>query len=196
MKTVAITGSISCGKSTLLREIARHNIPVFNCDEEISKLYQNSDIINQIKKIVPESYKSGKIIKEVLLEKILQNIVILKKLQAILYPHLNKQKQKFITTHRRKGFKLVFFEVPLLFENRLLHQYDAILFIHSTRRKRERNFRKKSNNIAVFRVFNACQFSDAKKLSLACRTPNAVILRVNNIKDLPQKVSFLLKNIL
>lgn len=158
---VAVTGSIASGKSTFLQKIASKNTPIFSCDEEIRKLYQNSKIINDIKKIIPNIIKDDKINKEVLLQKIFENHKILKKLESILYPSLKKEIQKFASYHRNA--KTVYFEVPLLFEKNMSHLFDDIIVIIAPKKLRERRFKKKGGNMKLFRILNSLQFNEKKK---------------------------------
>lgn len=186
MKKIAITGSISSGKTTVLTEISTR-FPVFNCDATIAKFYEEKSIQHQLKTLIPQAFVKKIFQKKAVLQEILINARILPKLEAILYPHLHKKMVAFEHLHRKKGTKIIFFEVPLLFEKNLVKFYDNTIFIASTRRKRLYNFIQKGGNPVVFHTFNNLQFSDAKKLCIT-RKHGGKVLNIHNIKAIKPQI--------
>ena len=164
MRKIAITGSIACGKTTVLRHIAKR-FPVFNCDEVIRVLYHQSDTLCEIKK----KFNMEIFSKEELVRIITSNKTALKSLEAILYPKLHKMMQEFERKTRRFS-NVAFFEVPLLFEKHLEKNYDGAIVLHSTKWKRKKNFLKRGGSEAMFRFLNSNQWSDAKKSSIVKKT--------------------------
>ena len=84
MKVIAITGGVASGKSTLLNALKSKRFPTFNCDDEISKLYQSPAIITQIIKEFPSIFPNCKFNKATLKQQIVKNNSMLKKLQKLL----------------------------------------------------------------------------------------------------------------
>ena len=58
MKKIAITGSIACGKTTLLNELTKHGFPVFNCDSTIAELYKKPEVLEKIKEVFPLCFEN------------------------------------------------------------------------------------------------------------------------------------------
>jgi len=165
MKKIAITGTVACGKSTVLRHFSKC-FPVFNCDDAIRELYHQSDTISEIKKKFTMETFLETSFKEQLIQILLQNKHALKSLEAILYPKLHKMMNEFERKARRFS-KIAFFEVPLLLEKNLEKNYDKVIVLHSTKWKRKKNFLKRGGSEAMFRFLNSNQWSDARKLSIA-----------------------------
>jgi dephospho-CoA kinase len=161
MKKIAITGTVACGKSTVLRHFSKC-FPVFNCDDAIRDLYHQSDTISEIKK----KFTMETFCKEKLIQILVQNKHALKSLEAILYPKLHKMMNEFERKARRFS-KIAFFEVPLLLEKNLEKNYDKVIILNSTKWKRKKNFLKRGGSEAMFHFLNSNQWSDAKKSSIA-----------------------------
>ncbi len=165
MKSVAITGGVACGKTTLAKKFIEQGFPVFNCDDEIRKLYQHPKILGEIQAILPNIFDGKTLNKEKLRHTLSKPI--LKKLEGVLYPYLIKTMKAFKIFYRRKNYEIIFFEVPLLFEKNWHRFFDGAIFIHSNRRVRQRNFITRGGNIATFHLLNSTQWCDDKKLSIA-----------------------------
>lgn len=194
MKKIAITGSIACGKSTLLFALKKKGFPVFDCDSEIKKLYEKKDILQKIKNIVPIAFDGEVFKKDKLLEVILQNRKFLKKLEGILYPSLYKNIENFAKYHRSKNRKIIFFEIPLLFEKGIDKMFDDVILLSSNERRRRNNFLRKGGKIEVFKFLNSLQWNDIKKKAVA-QQKGYHILYLHSVKTLEHNVNVLLKNL-
>ena len=127
MLKVAITGGIASGKSYALECIKKLNHPVISADEEIQKIYKDKDILRQISKV----FKIENITKESVKPIVLQNKSKLKILEKILYKKLYSNFDKFERQNRLKGYKVCFFEIPLLFEKQTHEKYDFVINIEA-----------------------------------------------------------------
>ena len=117
---IGITGGICTGKSSVLEVFKELGHPVFSCDEEIKKLKKQSKIIDEIKKEFPEVKMNEKRLAEI----VFSNKKKLETLENILLPELEKKRKEFI--EKNKG-KLVFIEVPLLYEKKKEKDYKKII---------------------------------------------------------------------
>lgn len=162
MKIIAITGNIACGKTTLLNAFSK-KFPIFNCDNEISNLYQTPKIIQEIIKIFPEIFPNG-FNKANLKSAILKNEIKIKTLQKILYPHLYKKMNDFIKTNRQKNQKIIFIENPLVFETRKTHNYDDIILVNLPIYKRKQIFAKRNNDLNLWKIATQNQWPHTKKI--------------------------------
>ena len=77
------------------------------------------------KKLNIKNFKDVK--KTILREKILENEGNIKKLEKVIHPIVRKEMFKFMKKHKKKNF--IFFEIPLLIENKLEKNFDVIFFI-------------------------------------------------------------------
>jgi dephospho-CoA kinase len=194
MKKIAITGSIASGKSTLLQELQRRGLPVFNCDDVIRELYNKSEVLKVLKSNIPCVFINNALQKEKLMQEVLRDDSTLKKLESILYPYLYLQIKEFESYYRRKGFMAIFIEIPLLFERNNHIFYDDIVVVLSNYRRRKNNFLARGGGYNLFAMLNNRQWNDAKKHSFA-RRHRYVIFQLHSKVLLKNKVDILLHKI-
>ena len=118
---IAITGKIGTGKTTVCNLLKKEGFQVFESDKEIKKIFEKREVNLLIVKIFSKQIKNllnseGYINKKALSTYVFSNKKELNKLEQILYPFLEKQKERF----KRKNIskKIIFFDVPLLFEKK------------------------------------------------------------------------------
>jgi dephospho-CoA kinase len=146
---IAITGKIGSGKSTVADIIKDLGYFVFESDKEVDKLFNSNNIKNKIKtlfcKIKNLTNKDGSINKTVLGEYVFSNKNELKNLEDLIYPLLNKERQKFINS--KKTEKILFFDIPLLFEKKLFTEYNFIIYVYVKEKiQKERVLKRKKMN--------------------------------------------------
>ena len=87
--------------------------------------------------------------------------------------------KKFIKKNRQK--KLLFFEIPLLIESKLMKHFNVIIFIKSKKSLRIKRFKLKGGNEKLFQILDAKQLSDNKKIKycdhLVVNEKNKTILK-------------------
>ena len=127
MILVAITGNVCSGKSFLLKIIEGFDYKVFSFDEEVGKLLREKVILDKIKKNFPETINGLALNKKLLAEIIFNNEEKKRKLEEILYHKLFIRENKFIEKSKDNGEKIVFCEIPLLYEKKLEGKYDFII---------------------------------------------------------------------
>ena len=143
MKKIAITGSLGTGKSTILKILQNLGFSTFSCDEVVKNLYKNPDIQKKIIEIFGKEILSidGKLNKRKILEKILENNKLKEKLESLFHPLVKEKLLEFI--RERKEEKIIFAEVPLLFEVGWEDLFDEIWVITcSPLTQKERILRK------------------------------------------------------
>ena len=131
MKKIGITGGIATGKSTFLKLIKDLGFSVFSCDEVIKELYQKPAIQKEIIKIFGKEILKdvGILDKKKILEKILSKERLKKELEELLHPLVKKELLEFFKKGEEKREKIVFAEVPLLFEIGWEELFDEIWVI-------------------------------------------------------------------
>ena len=93
MKRIGILGAIGSGKSYISRSFG---YPVFNADQEVSKLYQkDKKIFYKLKKILPQYFNQFPIPKKAVLNAILDEDKNLKKIINIIHLEVRKKMNIF-----------------------------------------------------------------------------------------------------
>ena len=160
---IAITGKIGSGKSTVADLIKDLGYFVFESDKEVDKLFNSNNIKNKIKtlfcKIKNLTNKDGSINKTVLGEYVFSNKNELKNLEDLIYPLLNKERQKFINS--RKMEKILFFDIPLLFEKKLFTEYNFIIYVYVKEKIQKKRVlrRKKMNRDKLEKILEAQSYN-------------------------------------
>ena len=119
MIIVGITGSIGMGKTTVASMLRVLCIPVFDSDKKVKNILEkNHKVIEKINNIWPEAVhisECQKIINKLALSDIIfNNIKNKKKLEKIIHPIVQKERNLFLKKH--KDSKIVALDVPLLYE--------------------------------------------------------------------------------
>ncbi len=162
MIKIGITGSIASGKTTASKIISNKRGPLFSADSVVQKLYKNK----KFKTIVLKKFnlKLNSNLKKDIIRKILYNKQYLIKLEKIIHPLVRKEMNFFLKKNKYKEF--LFFEIPLLIENKLLKSFDAVIFIKSQHNLRLSRYLFKGGNSKLFSLFNSHQLKDTVKMKL------------------------------
>ncbi len=152
---IAITGKIGTGKTTVCNLLKKEGFQVFESDKEIKKIFEKREVNHLIVKIFSKQIKNllnseGYINKKALSTYVFSNKKELNKLEQILYPFLEKKKERFKRKNVSK--KIIFFDVPLLFEKKLHEAYDKIIFLKVNKEtQRERVLKRKDMDEIKFK---------------------------------------------
>jgi dephospho-CoA kinase len=128
MITIALTGSIGMGKSTVARMFERRGIPVFDADAEVRRL-QGPDgaLIEQIAELFPTAVHGGVLDRGKLAELVLEDPQQLADLETIVHPAVRTARKQFIDQHPDASALL--FEIPLLFETEGQKEFDKVIVV-------------------------------------------------------------------
>ena len=146
MYKIGITGSIGTGKTTIAKMFSLLNIPIFDADKEIKKIFKYQKVKKEIIDNWPKIIKNNKIDKLKLKSIIFSNKNEKKKLETILYPYLEVRKNKFENDNANNH--VLVYDVPLIYETKSNKNYDLILLANC-----DANIQKK-------RVLNRDQISE------------------------------------
>ena len=154
MIRVAVTGDIGSGKSYIAKSFG---FPVFNADDEVSKLYKSDKkIFNKLKKSLPRYIFSFPINKNEISEAIFANHKNLKKIIKVIHPEIRKKMNIFLSKNRNK--KIVILDIPLFLENGLNKKNDVLIFVISKKNEIYKRLKKRKNfNIKLFKIFKKIQ---------------------------------------
>ena len=176
MKKIAITGSLSSGKTTASKILAAKRGPLFSADDVVKKLYKKRTFrIFLSKKLKIKNFSN---IKAIIKNKILENSFTIKKVEKYIHPLVRKEIKLFINKNKKRKF--IFFEIPLLIESKLNKQFDVIFFLKASRKIRLKRFMSKGGDKEIFSILNKKQLSDNKKAKFC----DHVVVNQRNIKIL------------
>ena len=65
---------------------------------------------------------------------------------------------------KNKNKKILFFEIPLLVENKLTNYFDTVIFLKTKKVSRLKRYKLKGGSIKLFSLLNSHQLSDKKKM--------------------------------
>tara|TARA_X000000368_G_C23043354_1_gene718009 strand:- start:1546 stop:2115 length:570 start_codon:yes stop_codon:yes gene_type:complete len=189
MIRIAILGDIGSGKSYVSNKFG---YPVFNADNEVSKIYKfNKNIFKELNKIFPKDITSFPINKKEISNVILIKPVNLKKIIRIIHKEVRKKLIIFLKKNKLK--KIVILDIPLLLENKLNNKKDILIFIDAKKNKITKNLKKRPNfNAKIIKKFRDLQ------LPVSFKKKKAHYIIKNNFtsKSVNDGVNKVLKNIL
>ena len=164
MIKVGILGDIGSGKSFIAKQFG---YPVFNADEEVSKIYKNNkSCFIKLRNKLPKYLKSYPIKKEELIKAIIKNKKNLEKIVKIVHPLIRKEMQIFIK--KNKKHKLVILDIPLLIENKINNKNFILIFVDVKKNELNKRLKKRLNyNKKLIYNFRKIQkpLKEKKKLS-------------------------------
>ncbi len=184
MIKIGITGSLASGKTTASKILANRKGPLFSADAAVKELYKSKSFKALISKKF--SIKNNIQIKKSLKKIILRNDKNLKKLEKIIHPLVRKKMKTFTLKNRNK--KLLFYEIPLLIESKLMKYFDVIIFIKSKKQLRIKRFKFNKGDQELFDMFNNKQLNDQKKIKFC----DHVVVNEKNINILKKDLSFII----
>ena len=160
MIKIGILGDIGSGKSYVANSFG---YPVFNADNEVSKIYKtNKKIFNKLNKKIPNYIKSFPVDKNEISNAILKNKNNLKKIIAIVHKEIRKKMRLFLKKNENK--KIVILDIPLLLENNINTKKDILIFVDSNKTEIDKRLAKRSNfNRNLFNKFKKIQFTPRYK---------------------------------
>ncbi len=180
MRKIGITGSIASGKTTASKILALRRGPLFIADEVVKKLYKKTFFKNLVKKKFSINSKSN--IKEILKNRISAKKSNIKKLEKLIHPLVRREMKAFTKKHKKEP--LLFYEIPLLVEGKLMKNFDKIILIKAKKKTRLKRFLAKGGNKVLFEILNKKQISDNQKAKYC----DHIIQNEKNIKILKKKL--------
>ena len=161
---IAITGKIASGKSTVSEIIKNLGFLVFESDKEVNKLFRDKSIINKIKELFLSKIKNlikedGSVNKMLLGDYVFLKKDELKNLEDLIHPLLKEEKKKFIELNKKE--KVLFFDIPLLFEKKLFSDYNFIIYLYVKKKIQEERVlkRKRMNKDKFEKILEAQNYS-------------------------------------
>ena len=70
-------------------------------------------------------------------------------------------------SNRNKKKRELFYEIPLLIENKLMKYFDIIIFIKAKKQLRLKRFKSQGGNEKLFNILNSKQLPDSEKIKFS-----------------------------
>jgi len=189
MIKIGILGEIGSGKTYISKMFG---YPVFNADEEVSRIYsKNKKIFNKLKKNLPKHIISYPVSKNEVINAILDSKQNLKKIVKIIHPEVKKKMNFFLKKNRDE--KIVILDIPLLLENKINKKEDILIFVESKKSEILKRLKKRSNfNQELLKRFKTIQL----KLYYKKKKSNFIIKNNFTNKSVKRSIRNILKKIL
>ncbi len=168
MIIIGLTGSVGAGKTETSKFFKRINVPVFDSDYQVKRIYKNIRVIKKIKTEFPEAFINNVISKEKLAEIVFKDSRKLVILENVIYKYLKISRYLWIRKKFRDKNKVVVFDVPLLFEKDSVTKYDKIILVTCSEKiQKLRVLKREGWDEKRFELTKNKQLKDKQKKKLA-----------------------------
>ena len=194
-KTIAITGGIGSGKSTFCSKLKEKGFKIHSSDEQVAKIYKNPEkkFVTYLRTIgLSKSISKKNIDKKIISKIIFENKQIRKKLELYIFKIVRKKRSDFIKQEKQKKTRLIFIDIPLLFENNLEKQFNKVISIIASKQvrlQRLKKTRKMTEN--QFKNITRSQTSDV----IRKKKSDYVIYNNSTLKDYKIKINKLISKL-
>ena len=180
MIKIGITGSLASGKTKASKIITYKRGNLYSADKIVKNLYKKKSFQKTIFKKL--KLRSKKNFKKEIIEKILVKKDTIEKLEGIIHPKARKEMFKFSLKNKNKN--LLFFEIPLLIENKLQKHFDIVIFIKCKKNLRIKRYLSKGGDQRLFKFLDNHQLEDRKKVKFC----DYVVVNNKSLKVLKKKL--------
>ena len=144
-KIVGITGGIGSGKTTFSNHLKKLGFLVHESDMVVSEIYTKpkKQFLSFIKeKLSQDAINRNKINKTEIANVIFNNNKIKRLLERRIHKEVQNSREAFIKKYTKKKKKIIFADIPLLFENKLEKSFDLVICIISSKKNRSKRVLK------------------------------------------------------
>tara|TARA_B100000900_G_scaffold124550_1_gene105124 strand:+ start:1718 stop:2314 length:597 start_codon:yes stop_codon:yes gene_type:complete len=162
-KVLGLTGGIGSGKTTVAKMFEALEVPVYNADKAAKTLMQSSkDLKQKIKQLLGEdAYKQNQLNKGFISEKIFNNKVLLKQINALVHPEVALDFNSWLSIQTSV---YVVKEVAIIFEIAAENQFDYILTVTAPESMRvQRIIERDQASLAKIKALMSNQLQDLEK---------------------------------
>ncbi len=191
IKKIAITGSLSAGKSTVAELLKPLGAYVLKADDIVhSLLSQDVIIIQKIKEVFGNDVISEtKVDRKLLADQVFANSEKLKSLEAILHPIVVETvRNTYALMKDSADYKAFVVEFPLLFEIGFDDWFDQIIYVTAENGIRLKRFIEKGFSEEQFKLRQNRLIPDLEKISRA----HTIIENNGSLKNLNNQLTNLL----
>ena len=194
-QTIAITGGIGSGKSTFCIKLKEKGFKIHSSDEQVAKIYKNPDkkFVTYLRTIgLSKSISKKNIDKKIISKIIFENKQIRKKLELYIFKIVRKKRSDFIKREKEKKTRLIFIDIPLLFENNLEKQFHKVISIIASKQARLKRLKKtRKMTEKQFKNIIRSQTSDV----IRKKKSDYVLYNNSSLKDYKTKINKLINKL-
>ncbi len=163
MFILGLTGSLGMGKSTTAGFFAEAGVPVHDADAVVHRLYEG-EAVAAIEAAFPGTTMAGKVDRNRLAARVLDDPQALRRLEAIVHPLVRAAEAHFLREAQARGAPVVLLDIPLLLETASDQRVDAIVVVSApTEIQRQRMLERPGMTPEKFEALLARQFPDSEK---------------------------------
>ena len=136
MLLVGLTGNIASGKSTVARMLASRGATVIDADVLARRVVETgTPAYREIVKrwgdevLAPDGYLD----RGELRRRVFGDQLQLEELNRIVHPAVTRMRDRLVAEARKRGDRIVICDIPLLFEKRLVDEFDRIVLVDAPR---------------------------------------------------------------
>jgi len=164
---LCLTGSLGMGKSTAAKFFAEAGVPVHDSDAVVHALYEG-EAVAAIEAAFPGATSGGKVDRDKLAAKVIDDKAALVRLEAIVHPLVAMARERFLADAQARGAPVVVLDIPLLFEIGGSSSCDAVVVVSAPAEiQRVRAFARPGMTEDKFAALLAKQVPDAEKRARA-----------------------------
>tara|TARA_B100000131_G_scaffold281116_1_gene287474 strand:- start:84 stop:638 length:555 start_codon:yes stop_codon:yes gene_type:complete len=182
---IGVTGSLSSGKSSVVKLLAKKNYKVFSADKIVKSLYRSYSFKRKLKKKFKIEGKN--VLKEVR-KKLSDKSLNLKFLGNFIQPMVRKKMVKFLKNNKTKNKIL---EIPLLVENRLMKYFDIIILVSAPKNVRLKRYLQSGGKKFFFDLLDKNQITIKKKVKYC----DFLVVNNNTKKYLSKRIDVIMNNL-
>jgi dephospho-CoA kinase len=162
---LGLTGSIGMGKSEVAKMFRARNVPVFDADAAVARLYaQGGAGVQPVASAFPDAIKDGAVDRAALSRLVVGRPEALRRLEDIVHPLVRAAEEAFLAAERAAGAPLAVLEIPLLFEGRNGRRCDKVAVVSAPANvQRHRVLARPGMTEAKFDALLARQTPDEEK---------------------------------
>ncbi|HEX5845012.1 MAG TPA: dephospho-CoA kinase [Rhodoplanes sp.] len=163
MILIGLTGSLGMGKSATGLMFAEAGVPVHDADATVHRLYEG-DAVEPIQAAFPGVTSTGRIDREKLGARVLNDAAALKRLEAIVHPLVRREEERFLAEAEARGARCAVLDIPLLFETGADQRVDVVVVVSAPfEEQRRRVLRRPGMTAERFESLLVKQLPNAEK---------------------------------
>lgn len=167
MVVIGLTGSIGMGKSVAAGLFRAAGIAVHDSDATVHRLYRE-EAVGPVGAAFPGTVHNGVVDREALAKVVFADERAMSRLESIVHPLVQADRQRFLARHDKRGTTLVVLDIPLLFESCAEAEVDVIVVVDAPEAvQKSRVLARPGMTAARFDAIMAKQVPSALKRSRA-----------------------------
>lgn len=129
---IGLTGGIATGKSTVSKILLREGFAIIDADLLVKSVYQQDEVIQEIKTTHPKCIIDQKIDFKILREAFFNDSELQAKIEEIIYKRMPSAFKEAYKKQDSKKQDFIIYDVPLLFEKKLAPLVDLKVCVWSS----------------------------------------------------------------